>query len=35
MMEKYEELDMEVIIFEGQDVITTSVGDDDWGQTMT
>jgi len=35
MMEKYEELDMEVIIFEGQDVIRTSVGDDDMGQPLT
>ena len=28
-MEKYESLEMEVIIFESEDVITTSGGDED------
>lgn len=33
-MEKYEELEMEVVYFDTEDIIITSVGDDDWGQDM-
>ena len=31
-MDKYEELKMELIIFESEDVITASPGGDDWGE---
>ena len=30
-MENYEELKMEVILFDTEDIITTSPGNDDWG----
>ena len=31
-MEKYEDLEMEVVYFDTEDVIITSVGDDVWGE---
>lgn len=33
-MDKYEELEMEVITFAAEDVITTSGGDDDEGEIV-